>query len=67
MRTDEAIEFFGSASNLAKAIGITPGAVTQWPDLVPKSRRASVRMAMRERADELTKEARRLRIKAKED
>lgn len=67
MRTSEAIEFFGDSSSLAKAIGITPSAVSQWGELVPMSRIKSVKLAMKERADDLEKEVKRLRRKAKED
>lgn len=67
MRTKDAIDFFGDSSSLAKAIGITPSAISQWGDAVPMSRRKSIRMAMKERADELEQEAKRLRKSAKED
>ena len=32
MRKTDAIKIFGSASELARAIGISPQAVYQWPD-----------------------------------
>lgn len=67
MRKDEVIEFFGDQTSLAKAIGITAAAVSQWPDMVPKSRRTSVRLAMRELADKMEAEARRLRRAAKRE
>lgn len=35
MRKEDAIEFFGSKIKLAKALGIAPSAVTQWPDVIP--------------------------------
>lgn len=66
MRKDEVVEFFGDQTKLARAIGITAAAVSQWPDLVPKSRRTSVRLAMRELADDLEKEAKRIRRASKE-
>lgn len=66
MRKDDVIEYFGDQTKLAKAIGITAAAVSQWPSLVPKSRRTSVRMAMRELADDLEKEAKRIRRASKE-
>lgn len=67
MRTDQTLEFFGgSARELALAIGITPSAVAQWGRDVPMSRRQSVRMAMKERAERLELEARTLRRAAKE-
>lgn len=66
MRKDEVVEFFGDQTKLAKAIGITAAAVSQWPEQVPKSRRHSVRMAMRELATHLEAEARRLRKASKE-
>lgn len=67
MRTDQTLEFFGgSARELALAIGITPSAVAQWGRDVPKSRRTSVRLAMKERAEQLENESKRLRRAAKE-
>lgn len=66
MRTDETIAFFGDQTTLAKAIGISPAAVSQWGKEVPMSRRTSVRMAMRERAAELEAKAQSLRKAAKE-
>ena len=38
MDKKQAIEHFGSASKLARALGITRGAVTNWGDTVPPSR-----------------------------
>lgn len=38
MKTETAIKHFGSASGLAKALDITPGAVSQWGDRVPQLR-----------------------------
>lgn len=67
MRKDDAISYFGSASELARAIGVTPGLVCQWKTEVPKSRRQSVRLAMRERANELEKQAARLRLESWSD
>ena len=67
MRKDEVMEFFdGSPAKLSKAIGLTVSAINQWGPNIPASRRSHVRMAMRERADELEKEARRIRKAAKE-
>jgi len=65
MNTKETIEFFGSPTNLAEAIGITIQAVHQWKDTVPLGRRDSVRQAMKVRADKLILEARGLRKAAK--
>lgn len=36
MKTQTASDFYGSKVNLAKVLGITKGAVTNWGDLVPK-------------------------------
>lgn len=66
MRSDETIAFFGDQTTLAKAIGISPAAVSQWGRDVPMSRRTSVRLAMKERAEQLEAEAKRLRRAAKE-
>ena len=61
MKLDDAVEIFGSKDAVAKAIGISPSAVYQWGSDIPKSRRQSVRLAMREKANELEKQAARLR------
>lgn len=66
MRTEDAIEVFGTQKALAEAIGISPSAVYQWGDTIPPSRRQSVRLAMKEKAEQLEQEARMLRAKAKE-
>lgn len=66
MNTKEIIEYFGSVKSLANAIGVTQSAINQWSLTVPMSRRTSVRLAMRERANELEAEAKRLRRAAKE-
>lgn len=66
MRTEEAVDFFGDRITLARCIGVSASAVTQWGEFVPVSRVKSIRMAMRERADHLEQQARLLRQKAKE-
>lgn len=38
MKTQQAIELAGNAASLAKLLGITPSAITQWGDEVPKAR-----------------------------
>ena len=67
MRTDDAVDIFGTKDALAKAIGISPSAVYQWGDEVPMSRRQSVRLAMRARAEEMEREAKQLRNMASGD
>jgi hypothetical protein len=68
MRKDEVMEFFdGSPSELSKAIGLTVSAINQWGPYVPVSRRESIRLAMRERANDLDRKARALRKASKED
>ena len=57
MRVDDVLEYFDSLRDMAKAIGISEQAVYQWGAEVPKSRRESVRMAMKLRAVELRKRA----------
>jgi len=49
MRKDEAISLFGSASNLAKALGITRQAVSLWGDFVPPLRVYQIRDILAER------------------
>lgn len=68
MRKEEAIEYFGGDPHaLAKAIGVTIHAIKKWGDVVPKCRRTAVRLAMRERANELEKQAARLRLESWSD
>ncbi|MBB1363914.1 MULTISPECIES: Cro/CI family transcriptional regulator [Shewanella] len=38
MKTKDAILYFGSKSQLAKNLGLTKGAISQWPDDVPELR-----------------------------
>lgn len=66
MRTEEAVKIFGNKKALGEAIGISQSAVQKWGELVPASRVQSVRMAMRERAEQLEAEAERLRAASKE-
>lgn len=66
MRKDEVMALFdGSPSELSKAIGLTVSAINQWGPYVPNSRRESVRLAMRERANQLEAQAKKLRRAAK--
>lgn len=67
MRTEDAVEIFGTQKALAAAIGISPSAVYQWGDIIPISRRKSVRLAMQARATQLEKEAASLRVSAMEE
>lgn len=66
MRVDDAVEFFGTKHAMAQAIGLSVSAVYQWGEEVPKSRRESVRLAMKARAEQLETEAKRLRARAAE-
>ena len=38
MKTKDAILHFGSKSQLAKNLGVSKGAISQWPDDVPELR-----------------------------
>ncbi|MFZ2736647.1 MAG: Cro/CI family transcriptional regulator [Burkholderiaceae bacterium] len=38
MKTKQAIDFAGSATALARILGISPAAICQWNDQVPKAR-----------------------------
>lgn len=67
MRTEEAVEIFGSQKALAAAIGISPSAVYQWGPIIPMSRRKSVRLAMQAKAEQMEQEAKSLRQMAKEE
>ena len=61
MRTDEAVKIFGTRKALAEAVGVCNSAVYKWGDQIPVSREKSVRLAMREKADQLEADAVRLR------
>lgn len=61
MRTDDAVDIFGTKNALAEAIGISPSAVYQWGDDVPSSRIKSVQLAIQAKADGLEREAKNLR------
>ncbi|HEX2652109.1 MAG TPA: Cro/CI family transcriptional regulator [Xanthobacteraceae bacterium] len=37
MLTKDVVRHFGSKANIARAIGVTPGAVTNWGDIVPET------------------------------
>lgn len=65
MNTKETIDYFEDRATLAKAIGISVQAIAQWGDAVPRSRREAVRQAMKERANQLEKDAKKLRKAAK--
>ena len=67
MRTEDAVEVFRTKEALAKAIGISPSAVYQWGDTVPMSRRESIRLAMRAKAEDMEREAKELRAAAKDE
>jgi DNA-binding transcriptional regulator YdaS (Cro superfamily) len=49
MKTQHAIEFFGTAAELAKALGITPGAISQWGEDVPALRAYQITELMQAR------------------
>jgi len=57
MRVDDVLEYFDSLRDLAKSIGLSEHAVYKWQGEVPRSRRESVRMAMKLRAADLRKRA----------
>jgi tRNA U34 5-methylaminomethyl-2-thiouridine-forming methyltransferase MnmC len=38
MKTQDAIKLAGSARALAEILGITGGAISQWPELIPEAR-----------------------------
>lgn len=66
MRKDEVLEFFGgSVKQLADALEMTQSAINQWKAIIPKGRRPAVREAMQKRAEDLEKEAKKLRKAAK--
>lgn len=66
MRTQEAVEIFGSKKALAQAIGLSENAVYHWGETVPKNRQVSVRLAARARADAMEAEAARVRTALQE-
>jgi hypothetical protein len=44
MKTQQAIELAGNAAALAKLLGITPSAITQWGENVPEKRVWQIRL-----------------------
>lgn len=38
MKKVDAVEYFGNESKLARALGITKGAVNQWGEIIPELR-----------------------------
>ena len=42
MRTTDAVNHFGSQGELAKALGITDGAVSQWGEFPPMGRQYQI-------------------------
>ena len=43
IRTDDAVQFFESSANLARALNIQPQAITSWGDYVPELRAYQLR------------------------
>lgn len=54
MKTDDAIQAFGSIKELAAALGITQPAIYQWGDDVPPLRAYQISEIMASRAAEQT-------------
>jgi len=44
MKTQEAADFFGSRVKLAKALGISPAAITGWGDCPPLPRQYQIQV-----------------------
>lgn len=44
MKTQDAIHLAGSARSLAELLGITGGAISQWPENVPEARMWQLRV-----------------------
>jgi hypothetical protein len=65
MNTNETINYFGDRATLSKMIGISVQAIAQWPETVPLGRREAVRKAMKEHANQLEAQAKKLRRAAK--
>ncbi len=42
MNTDQAVAHFGSKKKLADALGISPGAVTLWKNVIPRLRQYQI-------------------------
>jgi DNA-binding transcriptional regulator YdaS (Cro superfamily) len=56
MKMEIAVEFFGSKSEIARAIGVKPVTVVSWGDTVPYLRRGQVRAAMKAHKGEFNEE-----------
>lgn len=55
MKKEEALRLFGSASNLARVLGITRQAVSRWADDVPLLRAYQIRDVLAARKDQKEK------------
>lgn len=49
MKTKDAIDAFGTASAMARALGITPSAISQWGEDVPDLRAYQIRELLAKR------------------
>ena len=58
------IDFFGGNNNAARAIGLTPGAVSLWGEDVPSTRAPHVELVMRLEQQRRDKEAKKAARKA---
>ncbi len=66
MHIDDALEAFdGSPLALANALGLTVSAIRKWGGRIPDGRAEHVRLVMKERADQLKQQARKIEKQAK--
>lgn len=67
MKKQDVIDFFGSASKTARALGMAKSAITSWKEVIPASRWTHVQIVMEQeqkrREEEAKKEARKARKK----
>ena len=67
MKTEDVNNFFGSQKATAAALGLSPPAICQWGEEVPRSRQHHVRLAMKAEQDKRAKAAKRAAKKAEKE
>ena len=67
MKKKHVIDFFGGNNNAARALGLTPGAVSLWGEDVPSTRAPHVELVMQLEQQRRDKEAKKAARKAERE
>ena len=67
MKKKHVIDFFGGNNNAARALGLTPGAVSLWGEDVPSTRAPHVELVMQLEQQRRDKEAKNAARKAERE